>query len=77
MKTILAVNTAVCAGLVILFSPIAQGQNLFVSDFVSANIYEFTPNGGSSTFASGLGFPTGLAFDNAGNLFVADYSGNI
>jgi sugar lactone lactonase YvrE len=53
-----------------------QAQNLFVSDFGSdglgsSYIYEFTPGGTRSTFASGLGFPQGLAFDGTGNLFVA------
>jgi len=52
-------------------------QNLFEADFGSGNIYEFTPGGAQSTFASEL-HPAGLAFNSAGNLFVADYgSGNI
>ncbi len=54
--------------------------NLFVSDDDSGNIYEFTPNGTKSTFASGLKGPYGLAFDGNGNLFVADNyfnSGNL
>ncbi len=41
------------------------------------NIYKFTPNGASSTFASGLDGPEGLAFDSAGNLFVTSFLGNI
>jgi sugar lactone lactonase YvrE len=54
--------------------------------FVSAgggNILEYTPGGSQSTFASSYGYPQnaypeGLAFDNAGNLFVADeLEGNI
>jgi DNA-binding beta-propeller fold protein YncE len=125
MKTILAVNTAVCAGLVILLSSTAQAQNLFVTggnnspnspciaefapdgtrsifttnvddgvglafdsagnlfeaDSISGNIYEFTPGGARSTFASGAGHPYGLgglAFNSAGNLFLADeWDGNI
>jgi DNA-binding beta-propeller fold protein YncE len=48
--------------------------NLLEVDNGSGNIYEFTPNGGSSTFASGLVCPWGLAFDNAGNLFEANCS---
>ena len=41
-------------------------------------ITEITPDGAQSTFASGLHVPYGLAFDSAGNLFVADVgSGNI
>src|SRR5437763_9608543 len=53
----------------------APAQNLFVSDFDFQGNYgiidEFTPNGVRSTFASGLNDPAGLAFDQAGNLFVA------
>ena len=60
-----------CLGALILICSSAPAQNLFVSsDASGGNIYEFTPNGVRSTFASGL---TGaLAFDKAGNLFVAD-----
>ena len=44
----------------------------------SGNIYEFTPGGVQSTFASGLNDPDGMAFNSAGDLFEADYgSGNI
>lgn len=50
---------------------VAQAQNLFVSDSGSGNIYEFTPGGVQSTFASGLSGPTGLAFDSVGNLLVS------
>lgn len=54
----------------------AHSQNLFVSDG-SGTIYEFTPGGTKSTFASGAG-PEGLAFSSAGDLFVTDSgSGNI
>ena len=35
------------------------------------SIYTYTPNGIQGTFASGLDHPRGLAFDDAGNLFVA------
>jgi hypothetical protein len=57
--------------------------DLFESDyrtgfFNSGYIFEFTPGGARSTFASGLNGPYGLAFNSAGNLFEADYSsGNI
>src|SRR5688572_26929746 len=35
-------------------------------------------NGSASTFAAGLNYPSGLAFDGAGRLYVANYSaGNI
>ena len=56
----------------------AQSQNLYVPDFQTDNVYEFTTNGAQSTFASGFNFwVTGLAFDNTSNLFVAVESGAI
>jgi hypothetical protein len=36
--------------------------DLFEADYGSGNIYEFIPGGVQSTFASGLGKLTGLAF---------------
>jgi sugar lactone lactonase YvrE len=56
----------------------AHAQNLYVSAQVppSHAILEFTtsgPSGGTpTTFASGLSFPRGLAFDSIGNLFAAN-----
>jgi hypothetical protein len=45
---------------------------LFEADLYSGNIYEFTPGGVKSTFASGLNGPDGLVFNNVGDLFVAN-----
>ena len=59
---------------------VAPAQNLFVANwYYPGAIYELTPSGSQSTFFSGgLGEPEGLAFNSAGNLFVADsYDGNI
>src|SRR5437867_1985902 len=55
---------------------VAQAQNLFASDAIAGSIYEFTPGGTQSTFATGLNHPWGLAFDSAGNLFEADFNSN-
>jgi hypothetical protein len=44
--------------------------DLFAAD--SGNIFEYTPGGARSTFASGLDITYGLAFNSAGNLFVGD-----
>src|SRR5262245_50407407 len=62
--------------LLFLIAPIcARGsaQNLFVADGV--NIVEFTSNGARNIFASGLS--GAIAFDKAGNLFVANGAGKI
>src|SRR5436190_10430490 len=67
----------VCLATLILICSSAPAQNLFMSDGYSGishnlgHIYKFTSNGASSTFASGLDGPEGLAFDSAGNLFVS------
>ena len=60
-----------CAGAVLLIVSSVQAQNLFVTGWSSGSVYEYTPGGSRSTFASGISNPAGLAFDRAGNLFVA------
>jgi hypothetical protein len=49
-----------------LFEPLGLTFNsagvLFEADGNAENIYEFTPGGAQSTFASGLNNPCGLAF---------------
>src|SRR5215469_7530733 len=51
----------------------AHAQNLYVSANApgSHKIFEFTPDGTQSIYASGLDNPRGLAFDSIGNLFAA------
>jgi sugar lactone lactonase YvrE len=77
MRTLLAASTTLCAGLTMMLSSTAQAQNLFVGDGREFVIYELTPSGAKSTFASGLHNVAGLAFDSSNNLFVADNDGNI
>lgn len=45
--------------------------NLYQADNNSGNIYEYTSGGTRSTFYTGLVNPFALAFDSAGDLFVA------
>jgi sugar lactone lactonase YvrE len=72
-KTVnLPLGGAVCAGALLLASG-ASAQNLFVADYNAQTIYEYPPAGGSpTTFATGLDYPLGIAFNSAGDLFVAN-----
>ncbi len=45
---------------------------VYVSDTNIGAVLKFDEGGQSTTFASGLNTPTGLAFDTQGNLYVAD-----
>src|SRR5205807_663584 len=53
--------------------------NLFMSSYDGQTgvVFEFTPDGVQSTFASGLLGPSAMVFDSAGNLFVTDDSSKI
>jgi len=68
------ISGLLCLAVIGLICARASAQNLFVSgsDASGDKIFEFTPDGVQSTFASGLSNPIGLAFDRAGNLFVGD-----
>jgi sugar lactone lactonase YvrE len=76
--SLLTIAAAWCVGAVILISSTSQAQNLYVANANNNTIIKITPAGAQSTFASGLDGPYGMAFDRAGDLFVADHgSGNI
>jgi glucose/arabinose dehydrogenase len=64
---------AVFAGVVMLIASSVQAQNLFVSSYFNGTIVEITPGGMQSIFASGLATPEGIAFNSAGDLFVAEF----
>src|SRR6266487_254920 len=64
------IGGVLCLAAISLICSSASAQNLFAVDPANGNIDEFTPNGVRSTFASGSIYPVGLAFDEAGNLFV-------
>src|SRR5262245_48689498 len=73
-KTKLLRNIFLSLGAIFALAITAHAQNLYVTAQVppSHAILEFTPNGTQSTYASGLLFPRGLAFDSIGNLFAAE-----
>src|SRR5437870_11877193 len=73
-KTKILRNIFLSLGAIFALVTAAHAQNLYVSAHApgSHKIFEFTPDGVQSTYASGLLFPRGLAFDSIGNLFAAD-----
>jgi sugar lactone lactonase YvrE len=55
----------------------AEPDRVFVGLYFSGTVDEVLPDGTLSTFATGLGYPEGMAFDPTGNLYVANYGGSL
>lgn len=71
-----AANSAVLLITTLLSVLASRADTLYVSNWGNNTIWRFTAEGSGSLFAnSGLNHPTGLAFDCAGNLYVANYAG--
>jgi len=67
-------NFVVVIMLVLMTSAISQADNIYVSCYNYTNhgmIEKFDSSGNSSTFASDLRGPAGLAFGSTGNLYAA------
>jgi len=73
-KTKILRNIFLSLGAIFALAITAHAQNLYVSANIggSHKIFEFTPSGVQSIYASGLTQPRGLAFDSIGNLFAAN-----
>jgi DNA-binding beta-propeller fold protein YncE len=71
MKTKILQKVFLSLGVIFLLAITAHAQNLYVTTNRGV-IFEYTPAGTQSTFASGLSMPRGLAFDSIGNLFVGE-----
>jgi DNA-binding beta-propeller fold protein YncE len=50
--------------------------NLYATDDNHGNLFKFTSNASETEIASGLGNPTGVAVNSAGDVFVVENSGN-
>src|SRR5947209_15905728 len=72
-KTKILRNIFLSLGAIFALVTAAHAQNLYVSANVPGGshvIFEYTPTGTQSTYATGLDNPRGLAFDSIGNLFA-------
>ncbi len=64
-------------GLLLATPRISRADYIFVSNYDSNSIVEFDSSGTGTVFAaSGLNNPTGMAFDQNGNLYVANFGNN-
>ena len=73
MRTKILRNTLLSLGVMFALAINVHAQNLYVSlGLPEFAIFEYTPGGVQSTYASGLPVPRGLAFDGLGNLFAAE-----
>ncbi len=62
-------TSLLCAGAPLFLAGHIFAQNLFVADSQSGNIYEVSPSGTQTTFASGFNYPDAVAFDTGGDLY--------
>jgi sugar lactone lactonase YvrE len=72
MKTKIFLNIFLSLSAIFALAVTAHAQNLYVTVIRPGEIFEYTPSGVQSTFATGLTAPRGLAFDSIGNLFAAE-----
>ena len=73
MKTKILRNVFLSLSAIFALAITAHAQNLYVSANVPGGnhaIFEYTPDGTQSTYATGLNNPRCLAFDSIGNLFA-------
>ena len=71
-KTKILRNIFLSLGVIFALAITAHAQNLYVSATGGPHaIFEYTPDGTQSTYATGLDNGRGLAFDSVGNLFAA------
>ena len=71
-----SITTLAFAAAALLAAPgVSHADTLYVSNFGYYNIEEFTAGGVGSVFAGTSPYPYGVAFDSAGNLYVAASGG--
>ena len=50
----------------------ASAGDLYAVDYFQSTIFKYSPSGTRSTFATGLQYPSVIAFDKAGNVYVGE-----
>ena len=76
MKTAIKIIPAVAVLLLGLLAAPLRADILYVSNFGNSTVEKFNSGGVGSVFAHTLLGPLGLAFDSAGNLYVAESGAN-
>lgn len=69
----MSVGKAAIAAAFLVLACAAPAQNLYVSWANGGMVNEFSPAGAESLFAEDFFLPVGVAFDGAGDLYVADF----
>src|SRR5580692_4231917 len=70
-----SIGRVACAGALLLIASSASAQNMFVGTYGGHSVVEYPTSGTPSLFASGLAYPSALAFNGAGDLFAVDQTG--
>ena len=76
-KTFLLLLLILCLAMWRLPAAGCTGGHCFVAESGTGIVYDYAMNGTRTDFATNAGSPYGLAFDKAGNLFVANFDGGI
>lgn len=77
MKTTLrSFAKAVCVSAILLIVESASAQTFDTVSYTGGNLYQISPGGVATTLASGFSFPTDLALNSSGDLFVASSANN-
>ncbi len=77
MKTSISSLAGAACAAALFIAASALGQNLYVGDYTGGTIFQITPGGVKSPFATGQNHPAALAVNSAGDLFVANTANNV
>src|SRR5579864_2060193 len=68
---------AACVSAILLIVDSASAQTFDTVSYTGGNLYQISPGGVATTLGTGFSFPTDLALNNSGDLFVASSANNV